>query len=430
VAALKRRSFLRVLATLPAAGIAGCGVSDVLGTTGALRVAVSWSAAELQAFRWVLKDVAAKPPRLPRIDLIPLGDYIDAAMNAKGGSRPDVVMLPRPGLVLENQGNLVPLKDVWDPAADPARYGQVWRDLLVGDDLQAYGVPFKAAHKSLLWYRKRTFPEPPTFADLAADRQLALGAADGWVLTDFFENVLYSVSPDQYLKLQDAAPGERNWDNDDVHLTFRLLGEVWGASRVLAGGVDRSMTLQFPDAVREVFRFDRAAMVVAPDFAEPVVAAAFPDPEQLAAEVGVRQFPAIRPGDVAPLIAGGDIAVVVEGKESTHAIELVKRLAAPGAADAWIEGRGGFIPANGEYEPRHVRELENLVAPLLNSTAEFAFDLSDQLGAVGGYDGLWRVLRDFLRAVGDGHRDRASPAALRAIADLQELEAGLAGANM
>jgi alpha-glucoside transport system substrate-binding protein len=190
------------------------------------------------------------------------------------------------------------------------------------------------------------------------------------------------------------------------------------------------MTLQFPDAVREVFRFDRAAMVVAPDFAEPLVADAFPDPEELAAEVGVRQFPAIRPGDVVPLIAGGDIAVVVKSKESTHAIELVNRLAAPGAANPWIEGRGGFIPAIGEYVPRHVPQLESLVAPLRDKTAEFAFDLSDQLGAAGGYDGLWRVLRDFLRAVGDGRRDLASPAALRAIADLQEIETDLAGANV
>lgn len=414
---MDRRAFLRAAALAPAAiGATGCALDDIVGTANAVRVAVSWSAAELQAFRSVLEGLSNQsPPPRYRVDPVPLGDQIDAALAARGPSRPDVVMLPRPGLVGELIDQLVPLPaSVWDLSSDP--YAPIWRKLLVTDE--PYGVPFKAAHKSLVWYRKSAFPDAPTFDDLNADRQLALAAGDGWMLTDFFENILHSVSREKYRALRDPAE-PRDWDTDEIRTSFDLLGTVWGAPDVLAGGVERSMALQFPDAVREVFRFERAAMVVAPDFAEPFVSEVFSTTQS--DEVGVMQFPRLRDTDEIPHVAGGDVAVVTNDRPDV--IDLVRRLANPRAAEPWVYDRGGFIPVHRDSEMPYTAGFSELIEPLRDGTVEFDFDLSDQIGGAGGWEGLWRVLRDFLAKVGDGRADRRQSATDEAIADLQDVEA-------
>lgn len=415
---MDRRTFLRTAALAPvAAGLAGCSVDDILGTTNAVRVAVSWSAAELLAFRAVLDGLDR--PLSYRVDIVPLGDQIDAALGAREAGRPDVVMLPRPGLVTEHIDDLVPLpSDVWDVAAEPQPYAPLWRDLLVRGD-RAYGLPFKAAHKSLVWYRKELFGDSPGLSDLGPARRLALAAGDAWMLTDFFENVLHSVSPRQYRILHDTGR-QRDWDTPEIRTAFDLLGSLWGAAGILAGGVSRSMALQFPDAVREVFRFERAAMVVAPDFAEPFVTEAFPDPEERRARVGVMQFPRLREQDRVPLVAGGDVVVMTNDRPEV--LDLVRRLAEPAAADPWIRQRGGFIPAHQAADLPYTEGLSELIQPLRDGTADFVFDLSDQIGGVGGWQGLWRVLRNFLAEVGDGRAGRREEATDRAVADLQDVE--------
>lgn len=416
--------FLRSVALAPvAAGTLGCAADDILGTSNAVRVAVSWSAAELQAFRSVLDGLpGARPSPGYRVDLVPLGDQIDAALSARGAGRPDVVMLPRPGLVSEQLDDLVPLpRDVWDPQAEPQPYAPIWHDLLV-ENGQPHGVPFKAAHKSLLWYRKDLFPEPPTFDDVRDGRRLALGAGDAWTLTDFFENILLSVSPDTYRRLQDPDR-PRDWDTPEVRTSFDLLGLVWGSPDALAGGLDRSLALQFPDAVREVFAFRRAAMVVAPDFAEPFVDEAYSSPEERNAEVGVVSFPKLRDQDAVPLVAGGD--VVVATNDRPQVMGLVRRLADPAAPRPWIEERGGFVPVHRSSRLRYAEGFSELVEPLRDGTAEFEFDLSDQIGGAGGWEGLWRVLRAFLTKVGDGNSDRRHAAADGAIAELHRVESAI-----
>src|SRR5262245_37916853 len=107
MARVPRRTVLRAGALVAVAGAAGC--STIQRTTGVgdlVRVAVSWSATELAAFRSVLACSGVDD-----YELIPFGDDIDAALGARTSGRPDVVALPRIGLV---NPNLAPLPDdVW-----------------------------------------------------------------------------------------------------------------------------------------------------------------------------------------------------------------------------------------------------------------------------------------------------------------------------
>jgi alpha-glucoside transport system substrate-binding protein len=104
---------------------------------------------------------------------------------------------------------------------------------------------------------------------------------------------------------------------------------------------------------------------------------------------------------------------------SDRTIELIGNLAKPDAPTPWITDTGGFIAANEQTDRR-------LYSPALDKLAddvrqhEIRFDLSDQLGVVGGREGLQRVLQDLLQAVGNGMPVR--DAAQHAVDDMVSVE--------
>jgi alpha-glucoside transport system substrate-binding protein len=410
-----RRAFLGAAATLV---VAGCS-SDVLGLRRSVRVAVSWSGQELRAFHKVLDGLGK--PDYP-VEVVPLGDDISTAFGARSTRRPDIVMLPQPGLVPRHLRDLEPMPD------DLAELGRarLWKDLLVHDGT-TYGVPFKTAHKSAVWYRPSVFRQvgvqpPRLWADwLTLNRTLtqagvtplSLAAGDGWVLTDFLENVLLGIAPTVYLGLATAAD-PRPSTQPEFAAALRLLGTMWSAPDALAGGVKRSLVQQFPDAVVEVFGHRRAAMVLASDFAEPVVRSFAADPD----DIGVFTFPPLDPGAPAPVVVGGDVMVLPK-PTTEDARDLVRHLAAPTAADPWIK-EGGFL-VDGRvsgYSPELTRLAEQLARP----GEQLQFDLSDRLGRLGDINGLWRVLTDFLTQIG-GRGAAVVPEAIdAAMSELREVE--------
>ncbi|WP_054813018.1 ABC transporter substrate-binding protein [Nocardia arizonensis] len=425
-----RRALLRAGALLPL--LAGC-TPDLLGDPDTVRIGVSWSGAELAAFRAVLASLRPGPA----VDVVPLGDDIDTAFTAAGRAAPDIVMLPQAGEVRELAAadRLRPLaSSLWSDGGrrdDSGPYAEYWRDLLFHED-KPYGVPFKGSVKSLVWYDRETvralnLGDPGRWTvedwigytrDLAGRpvRFLALAAADGWVLTDLFENMLLAESPSDYDELT-RADGGRRWDLESVRAALGGLGALWGAPSALPGGAGHAMTRQFPDAVREVFDRRTAAMVVMPDFAEPVVRRCLRHTRRGEDVVGTTWFPPVRAGKPLARIVGGDVAVVTK-QAAEAATSVVAALAAPQASVPWIEEYGGFLGPNRRTSARY----SSIMAPVAEQSADqHIFDLSDRIGAVGGRDGLWRVLADFLRAVGD-RAGAVEPAVDRAVRALESFE--------
>lgn len=419
-----RRGFLGALGVTAAAlaGATGCSAAgDLLEVGPSVRVAVPWSANELAAFRAIIANLGVEDYR---VDPIPLGDNIDAAFGARSAGRPDVVMLPRVGLLKQHAADLEPLPD---RLSDPWPYAPVWDRLVFAPSRlggKAYGLPFKVADASVVWYRRRLFAQhglrpPRTWDEWLGlnDRLIALGiaplavsAADGWMLTYVLANLVHAVcGPEVYERLaQPADPGHqadlerhaRMWTADAVVRAFALFGEMLGRRAAIAGGVDTAETRQFPDAVVDVFAYHRAAMIIAPDFAESVIRQ-FADP----ADAGVFAFPEVADADGhlrAPHVLAGDVAVLTR-PATPMAQDLVVRLAAPDAPKPWIRRYGGFLAAN-------TRTPASLYSPVLRPMARrmvehergAVFDISDALGPVGAEEGLWRVLQDLLVRVGGG----------------------------
>ncbi|MFC3962265.1 ABC transporter substrate-binding protein [Nocardia jiangsuensis] len=419
---VSRRGLLRAGALLPLA--AGCGTGP-FGGSGAVRIAVAWSGGELAAFRAVL----AAPEIGTAVEVVPLGDDIDTAFGSASREAPDIVMMPQIGQVraLAARGGLRALPEqVWRDAP----YAEYWERLLVHDG-KPYGAPFKATAKSLVWFDREAMaeyglgdPAGWTVRDWVAAagevsggpvRFLALAGADGWTLTDSFENMLLAESPADYADLAESAP-PRRWDRPSVRAALLDLGALWGVRA--ARGIGYAMTRQFPDAVREVFDQRTALMVAMPDFAEPIVRRCLRHAGRSEEVVGTTWFPPV-PGGTRPHIVGGDVAVVT-ARASRAADEVVAALAAPAAAKPWIEGFGGFLGPHRATEATYSRILGPVAGEL---AAEPVVELSERIGAMGGRHGLWPVLTGFLAEVGDG-ANPVQPAVDRAVAALDDRERG------
>ncbi|GGQ17112.1 hypothetical protein [Streptosporangium pseudovulgare] len=403
---MNRRRALAALSGLAAAGLTGCSAERPL------RVAVVWSGWELARFRRVLEG---EP-----VTVYSAGNDIAALLRkpVAPAATPDVAIVPQPGLIRdpEIRSRLQPLT-----SQDPS----FWRDLVTGPgDGQAKGVWFKVAYKSLVWYRPEAVASPPTGWEawwaLCRDRAasgrppLSVPAADGWALTDWFENVLLGHAPDLYGRLHLLDPAD--WGDERVAQAFIRLACLWSIPGLVPGGGRRALVTQFHDAILDVFRYGRADMVAGPDFAWPVIDR-YRSPGR---EARWFRFPCSA-GERPPLLVGGDAVVALASSEERGERfvarltggEMRERLAPWARAGGFLSLGAGLrdddYPAPVRPLARELRELRELRGlaesgkPGAQATGRsIAFDLSDQLGgALAGGDGqgLWRILTDLFAAV-------------------------------
>ncbi|THA45439.1 ABC transporter substrate-binding protein [Streptomyces sp. A1136] len=374
-----------------------------------LEVAAVWTGPEQANFTKVLKEFEKRTGAT--VTFVPAQDPIVTFLGTKiaGGQPPDVALLPQVGALVSA------VRNKWAQPVGPEakaelekNYSQGWKTLGAVDGTQ-YGVYYKAANKSLVWYNAKAFEaagvQPPkTWKDLiaAADTLSASGTpavsvagADGWTLTDWFENVYLSqAGPEKYDKL---AKHEIKWTDDSVKQALTTLAELFGRKDYLAGGQSGALATEFPKSVTQTFTGgDRpaAAMVFEGDFVAVNIA-------QTEAKVGkdalVFPFPAVGAGK-APVVSGGDVAVAL--KPSKGAQALLTFLASPDAAE--IQAReGGFISPNKSVNPAaYPNDIQRGIAKALIAAGDdFRFDMSDQApAAFGGTPGAgeWKDLQDFL----------------------------------
>ncbi|MDH6545140.1 ABC transporter substrate-binding protein [Streptomyces lavendulae] len=373
-----------------------------------LEVAAVWTGPEQANFTKVLKEFEKRTGA--KVTFVPAQDPIVTFLGTKiaGGQPPDVALLPQVGALVSAVHNK------WAQPVGPeaaaqldANYSPGWKKLGAVDGTQ-YGVYYKAANKSLVWYNAKAFEAagvapPKTWKELiaAADTLSASGTpavsvagADGWTLTDWFENVYLSqAGPEKYDKL---ARHELKWTDDSVKEALTTLGQLFGRKDFLAGGTSGALATEFPKSVTQTFTGgDRpaAAMVFEGDFVAVNIAQTG---EKVGEGAKVFPFPAV--GAKAPVVSGGDVAVAL--KPSKGAQALLTFLASADAAE--IQAReGGFVSPNKAVDPAaYPNAIQRDIAKALVAAGDdFRFDMSDQApAAFGGTPGAgeWKALQDFL----------------------------------
>ncbi|WP_031478224.1 ABC transporter substrate-binding protein [Streptomyces bicolor] len=378
-----------------------------------LEVAAVWTGAEQENFKKVLAEFEKRTGA--KVTFVPAQDPIINFLGSKvaGGQPPDIAMLPQPGAIKQ----AVEKKWAKPLGADAVNelqenYSQGWQDIGKVDNKQ-YGVYYKAANKSLIWYNAKVFEnagatEPKTWDELLTTAQtvydsgvtpFSVGGAEGWTLTDWFENIYLSqAGPEKYDQL---ARHEIKWTDASVKDALTTLAQVWGKKDYVAGGASGALQTDFPASVTQTFTGGdqpKAGMVYEGDFAQVNIV-------QAKAEVGtdakVFPFPAV--GDAAPVVSGGDAAVILQDSKAAQA--LATFLASPDAATIQAKLGGYLSPNKNVDNSAYPNDVQRKIAKaLIDSGDDFRFDMSDQAPqAFGGTPGKgeWKALQDFLKNPSD-----------------------------
>src|ERR687892_1403003 len=350
---------LGLLLLLVPAVVAGCGGDDdddgdAAGDTGAatdggeavsgsVSVMSTWSGPEQASFEAVIDGFTEQNPDVD-VTYDSAGDALPTVLSTavEGGNPPDVALVPQPGLV---QGY------VERDAPQPLDFAQetisenfaesVIQTGTFDDGL--YGLVFKASNKSTVWYNVQAFEdagvEPPEtwddFLEVAQTLEdsgipaFSLAGADGWTLTDLFENIyVRTAGIDMYNQL---SRHEIPWTDQSVKDALTEMASIVGDTDNITGGTNGALQSDFATSVSNVFAED-------PGAATP-----------LEAESGYNVFPFPSINDSPPsVVASGDLAILFNDSPAAQA--FIEYLATPEAAQIWA-GRGGFSSANQNLDP-------------------------------------------------------------------------------
>jgi alpha-glucoside transport system substrate-binding protein len=343
---------LAAIAAALVLALAACGGDDDDGGEGGgeggtVTVLSLWGGSEKEAFDKVLAkftaDTGIQTQYETARDFLPV---IRSRLAA--GNPPSMAIVPRPGIVadLARDGSLMTLDDLGLDADEiNENYSEAWTNLTTVDD-EVYGIVAKANSKSTVWYDpSRVTDEPPTNWEglLALTDKLkgegktpwAVGAGDGWPLTDWFESIyLYQNGAEKYDQL---FTGEVPFDDQTVKDALTEMYKVLTEEN-LPGGVEGALATPFVDSIGQVFgKTPKAELYYEGGFVGGIATGQVNTALKPGETIDFFQFPEINPDIGTPLLGAGDVAVAFNDDENTG--KLMEFLARGRGDGVGLDGR-------------------------------------------------------------------------------------------
>ncbi len=318
---------------------------------------------------------------------------------------PDVALFPQPALLAEmaRNGVLVPVPD-----AVASRFVEAVPGAVMGESAGTlYGVWFRAAAKSLVWYRPTEFEAagysvPDTWDALLAlgDRMQADGVAPwclsmesfgatGWVGTDWIEDlVLRQQGVDVY---DEWVAGDVLFNSSEIRQAFASFGSIVGGSGSVLGGTNRMLNVPWRDAADPMFETPpRCMMHKQASFWVSNVPPGVTFGEDLDFFVlpGLTSAPP-------PVLVSGDFAAAFNDRPEVAA--FMEFLTTPEAGEGWAS-LGGFTSPHPSFDPSaYAFEVDRRVGEAIADAPDIRFDGSDQMPLAVGTDAFWTGILDFVR---------------------------------
>ena len=415
--------FLAAAAAMLVAGLAGARTSSGtksaataqnLAVKGSISFDGVWTASSGQKqFADVIKVFNKTYPNV-KVNYKPVGNDISTvlATAVAGGHPPDMADIAQPGTVKQfaDQGKLKPI--TYANATISKNFAPAWKQLGTFNGKQ-YALVFKAANKSLVWYNVPAFKNagvkpPKTWTQLLAAAKVikssgtpaySIGGADGWTLTDLFENI--------YLRTFGAARYEQlsahkiKWTDPSVATALKTMAQIVGDTGNIAGGTSGALQYGFNDSVTNAFASPpKAAMVFEADFVGGVIASS----TKAKPNTGFNAFtfPTIKPAGASGVEIAGDLFVTFRDTPAIRA--FVNFLATAPAAEAWAK-QGGFGTGNHNVPSSiYPDAITKATEGPIQSAKAVVFDMSDeQPPSFGGTTGQgeWGLFQDFLKKPSD-----------------------------
>ncbi len=398
-----------------AAGCGGGGGSSSTTTgnssvSGSVKFWGIWAATEQKAFQKVIDGFHKQYPNVT-VTYSSKGNDIPTVLSTAiaGGNPPDMADIAQPGLMkqLVQQGKLKPI--TYAKSTIAGNFSPAWEDLgQVNGKL--YALLFKASNKSTLWYNvnvlKQAGVKPPkTWSQMISDAKTikasgtpaySLCGANGWTLTDIFENIYLRMWGQN--KYDALSAHQIKWTDATVTKALQDMAQVVGDTGNIYGGTSGALQTDYPTCVDYAFATPpKAAFNLQGDFVSlEILQATKSKPVK---DFNVVPFPTITSGPNSTAVeTGGDLIITFR---DTPAIEaFMKYLASSDAAQIWAK-LGGFgsgnknVPAS-VYPDAITKATETPLA----GASSVAFDMSDEqpasFGATTG-QGEWGIFQKFLQ---------------------------------
>jgi hypothetical protein len=395
-----------VLLATGSGGATPTGVQANLAVSGKVSIVGVWTGPQQKNFQAVLDAFKKKFPNV-KVSYQAAGDNVPTVLSTAvaGGNPPDLASVAQPALVesFVKQKKLKPLTFALKTAK--ANYSPDFIKLGTYNG-KFYGLLIKAANKSTVWYNVKAFKNAgvkapkdwPAFMKNAKTLKASgtpaysIGGADGWTLTDLFENIyLRQAGPAKYDQL---TLHKIKWTDASVKSALKTMGQILGDTSNIFGGKSGALQTDFPTSVNNVFATPaKAAQVIEGDFV-PGVATVKSKPGSGYNEFA---FPTIGSSGQA-VVGGGDTLIMFKDTPASRA--LVSYMATPQAVTIWAK-RGGFSSPNKNVpSSAYPDALTRTIATTLANAKTFRFDLSDlqppSFGATVG-KGEFKIFQDFLR---------------------------------
>jgi hypothetical protein len=375
--------------------------------SGSVSIVGVWTGPEEQAFNAVLDGFKKANPDV-NVSYKSTGDNTPTvlATAVAGGNPPDLASVSQPGLVSDFQKKGALKNMDYAKAALTQNYpADIAKLGVIGGHV--YGFLIKGANKSTVWYNVAAFKNAGvshvgTWAQfLKAAKTLkasgtpafSIGGADGWTLTDLFENIyLRQAGPAKYDLL---SKHKIKWTDKSVVTALKTMGAVLQSSN-MAGGTSGALQTDFPTSVSNVFAdAPKAAMVIEGDFVPGVVAGK--NPLKPVSGYNVFPFPVI--GSAKNYVeGGGDMLMAFKDTPAIRA--LVQYLATGEAQTIWAKRGGYTAPAKTVSPSAYPDAITRTTASAVGKAKVFRFDLSDlQPASFGGTvgQGEFKIFQDFLK---------------------------------
>ena len=370
-----------------------------------------WAATEQKAFQKVIDGFHKQYPNVT-VTYSSKGNDIPTVLSTAiaGGNPPDMADVAQPGLVkqLVQQGKLKPInvREVDDRRQLLARLAEAGRGQRQALRAPLQGDPTSRPSGTTSTSSSRPGSSAPkTWSQMVSEAKTikasgtpaySLCGANGWTLTDIFENI-YLRRWGQ-AKYDQLSAHQIKWTDSTVTQSLKDMAQVIGDTGNIYGGTSGALQTDYPTCVDYAFATPpKAAFNLQGDFVSlEILQATKSKPVK---DFNVVPFPAITSGANASAIeTSGDEIITFRDTPAIQA--FMKYLATPQAAEIWAK-LGGFgtgnmhVPAS-VYPDSITRATET---PLAKAKAA-VFDMSDEqpasFGATTG-QGEWGIFQKFLQ---------------------------------
>ncbi len=327
----------------------------------------------------------------------------------EGGSSPDIVDFPQPGLLasLALEGYVLDAGKIINPEWLKKNYSQAWLDLgqMKNKDGSTFtaGIWARANGKDIIYYPKKQFDAagykvPTTWQELMdlsnqiikdGDTPWCIGiesgAATGWPATDWMEMLmLRTTTADNYDKW---VAGTLKFDSPEVRKAFSYMEPIWSNDKMVYGGIKAMSSINFGDAPKPMFdNPPKCWLHKQGNF----ISSFFPSNMVAGVDYDIFYAPPIDPSLGRPFEVAGDIYAAFHDRPEVRAVLQYFTLGE--SLKTWIEANGAIGPMKDASLDWYQDPVMKKIASYIQQATVVRFDASDLMPGVVGTGSFWKEM--------------------------------------